>query len=194
MNGWAPRMRRCMRRTHFGDGEVAILYADNPLIRPDTLRRLLQRREAGDAGWYCLPSVQPTLARYGRVIARDGFVERIVEWVDASERYARSICATPAYLRAGRRHAALAARGTRRQCQGRILSHRCRRAGGRTAARCRGGSAGRRTRRHQFARRAGSGGSGDAGLAAHSGDGSRSDDDRSRPRCSCPPIRNSRPT
>src|SRR6516162_4738650 len=26
---------------HFGTGEVAILYADNPLIRPDTLNRLL---------------------------------------------------------------------------------------------------------------------------------------------------------
>ena len=26
----------------FGQGEVAVLYADNPLIRPDTLRRLLQ--------------------------------------------------------------------------------------------------------------------------------------------------------
>ena len=28
----------------FGDGEVAILYADNPLIRPETLRRLLEAR------------------------------------------------------------------------------------------------------------------------------------------------------
>ena len=26
---------------HFGDGQVAVLYADNPLIRPATLRRLL---------------------------------------------------------------------------------------------------------------------------------------------------------
>src|SRR5215470_9255453 len=34
---------------HFGDGEVAVLYADNPLIRPDTLDRLIRRRAAGDA-------------------------------------------------------------------------------------------------------------------------------------------------
>ena len=34
---------------HFGDGEVAVLYADNPLIRPETLRHLLDRRAAGDA-------------------------------------------------------------------------------------------------------------------------------------------------
>ncbi len=33
----------------FGDGEVAVLYADNPLIRPETLRRLLDRRAAGHA-------------------------------------------------------------------------------------------------------------------------------------------------
>src|SRR5271165_462691 len=35
---------------HFGEGEVAVLYADNPLITPGTLRRLLERRCAGDAG------------------------------------------------------------------------------------------------------------------------------------------------
>src|SRR6516164_9883347 len=29
---------------HFGDGEVAVLYADNPLIQPATLSRLLQKR------------------------------------------------------------------------------------------------------------------------------------------------------
>src|SRR6185437_2049933 len=34
----------------FGDGEVAVLYADNPLIRPQTLRHLVERRRAGDVG------------------------------------------------------------------------------------------------------------------------------------------------
>ena len=29
---------------HFGDGDVAVLYADNPLMRPATLRALLDRR------------------------------------------------------------------------------------------------------------------------------------------------------
>ncbi|MBC7801669.1 MAG: NTP transferase domain-containing protein, partial [Gemmatimonadaceae bacterium] len=33
----------------FGDGDVAVLYADNPLIRPATLRALLDRRRQ-DAG------------------------------------------------------------------------------------------------------------------------------------------------
>jgi bifunctional UDP-N-acetylglucosamine pyrophosphorylase / glucosamine-1-phosphate N-acetyltransferase len=35
---------------HFGEGDVAILYADNPLIRTETLARLLDRRGAGDVG------------------------------------------------------------------------------------------------------------------------------------------------
>ena len=43
----APRhrpRRAAGRARMFGDGEVAVLYADNPLIRPETLRRLLDRR------------------------------------------------------------------------------------------------------------------------------------------------------
>ena len=35
---------------HFGSGDVAVLYADNPLIRPETMRRLLKRRHDGDSG------------------------------------------------------------------------------------------------------------------------------------------------
>jgi bifunctional UDP-N-acetylglucosamine pyrophosphorylase/glucosamine-1-phosphate N-acetyltransferase len=70
---------------HFGSGEVAILYADNPLIRPETMRRLLERRRAGDAGLALLAFRPADPARYGRVIARDGHVERIVEWADATE-------------------------------------------------------------------------------------------------------------
>lgn len=75
---------------HFGDGEVAILYADNPLIEPATLRRLLDRRRAGDAALALLAMRPPEPGRYGRVIGPDspdggGFVERIVEWADASE-------------------------------------------------------------------------------------------------------------
>ena len=68
----------------FGDGEVAVLYADNPLIRPDTLRTLRDRRSAGDAGLALLAMRPADPARYGRVVARDGIVDRIVEWRDAS--------------------------------------------------------------------------------------------------------------
>jgi bifunctional UDP-N-acetylglucosamine pyrophosphorylase/glucosamine-1-phosphate N-acetyltransferase len=70
---------------HFGDGEVAILYADAPLIRPETLRHLLDRRAAGDAALTLLAFRPADPARYGRVITRGGYVERIVEWTDAAE-------------------------------------------------------------------------------------------------------------
>jgi len=69
----------------FGDGDVAVLYADNPLIRPDTLRRLLDRRAAGDAALALLAFRPADPGRYGRMITRDGYVERIVEWIDAAE-------------------------------------------------------------------------------------------------------------
>ena len=69
----------------FGDGEVAVLYADNPLIRPETLLRLLDRRAARDAALALLAFRPPDPGRYGRVIGCDGYVERIVEWIDAAD-------------------------------------------------------------------------------------------------------------
>jgi bifunctional UDP-N-acetylglucosamine pyrophosphorylase/glucosamine-1-phosphate N-acetyltransferase len=78
---------------HFGDGEVAVLYADNPLIRPVTLRRLLERRDAGDVALSLLAFHAANPGRYGRVIAQDGLVERIIEWMDASEaELAETLC------------------------------------------------------------------------------------------------------
>ena len=81
----------------FGDGDVAILYADNPLILPETLRRLRAARAgAGRAGagregagregvGLALLALRPAdPGRYGRVIETDGLVDRIVEWADAS--------------------------------------------------------------------------------------------------------------
>jgi bifunctional UDP-N-acetylglucosamine pyrophosphorylase/glucosamine-1-phosphate N-acetyltransferase len=77
----------------FGDGEVAVLYADNPLIRPDTLRRLLDRRAAGDSALALLAFRPPDPARYGRVIADRDYVERIVEWIDAgAAELAETLC------------------------------------------------------------------------------------------------------
>jgi bifunctional UDP-N-acetylglucosamine pyrophosphorylase/glucosamine-1-phosphate N-acetyltransferase len=68
----------------FGGGEATVLYADNPLIEPQTIRRLLARRRAGDAGLALLAMRPPSPDRYGRVIAGGGYVERIVEWADAT--------------------------------------------------------------------------------------------------------------
>jgi bifunctional UDP-N-acetylglucosamine pyrophosphorylase / glucosamine-1-phosphate N-acetyltransferase len=68
---------------HFGDGQVAVLYADNPLIRTATLRRLLGTQTA--QGLSLLAFRPPDPGRYGRVITgAGGLVERIVEYADAS--------------------------------------------------------------------------------------------------------------
>jgi bifunctional UDP-N-acetylglucosamine pyrophosphorylase/glucosamine-1-phosphate N-acetyltransferase len=65
-------------------GDVAVLYADNPLIPAPTQRRLLAAR--GDAGLVLLAMRPQDPARYGRVVtAPDGRVLRIVEWADADE-------------------------------------------------------------------------------------------------------------
>lgn len=69
---------------HFGDGQIAVLYADNPLIRADTLRRLVGSRDEGGLSLLAFRPSDP--ARYGRVITgADGLVERIVEYADASD-------------------------------------------------------------------------------------------------------------
>ena len=68
----------------FGDGEVAVLYGDNPLIRPETMRALLARRTRGDAALVLLAMRPSDPAQYGRVVTADGYVQRIVEWRDAS--------------------------------------------------------------------------------------------------------------
>jgi len=65
-------------------GDVAVLYADNPLISATTLRRLrMARAEAGLA----LLAMRPAdPAKYGRVLQDTaGDVTRIVEYADASE-------------------------------------------------------------------------------------------------------------
>ncbi len=69
----------------FGDGDVAVLYADNPLIRTETLARLLAQRRDGQTG-LALLAMRPTdPGRYGRVIMQGGDVQRVVEWTDATE-------------------------------------------------------------------------------------------------------------
>ena len=68
---------------HFGQGDVAVLYADNPLIRPETLRRLRAARSDADLVLLAMRPAEP--GRYGRVITSGGVVDRIVEWADATE-------------------------------------------------------------------------------------------------------------
>jgi bifunctional UDP-N-acetylglucosamine pyrophosphorylase/glucosamine-1-phosphate N-acetyltransferase len=68
---------------HFADGPVAILYADNPLIRTATLQRLLHNSPPSGLSLLAFRPADP--AHYGRVITgSDGFVTQIVEYADAS--------------------------------------------------------------------------------------------------------------
>ncbi len=69
----------------FGDGDVAVLYADNPLIRPATLRRLLDRRRTTGVALALLAMRPADPGRYGRVVTDGEDVQRIVEWADATE-------------------------------------------------------------------------------------------------------------
>ena len=70
---------------HFGAGEVVILFADNPLIRPETLRRLIEARTNAGAGLALMAMRPADPARYGRLVTNAaGEVQRIVEWADAT--------------------------------------------------------------------------------------------------------------
>jgi len=68
----------------FGDGEVAVLFADNPLIEPATLRALLDRRVHQRAGLALMAMRPADPGRYGRLLTLNGAVLRIVEWADAT--------------------------------------------------------------------------------------------------------------
>ena len=68
---------------HFGDGQVAVLYADNPLIRPQTLRRLLAGQTQRRLSLLAFRPADP--GQYGRVVTEaNGLVERIVEYAEAT--------------------------------------------------------------------------------------------------------------
>ncbi len=68
----------------FGDGLVAVFYADNPLVSEATMRALLARAGAGDAGLVLLGMRPPEPGKYGRLVMDGAYVSRIVEFADAS--------------------------------------------------------------------------------------------------------------
>ena len=68
----------------FGDGLVFLLYVDNPLIQKKTVAELRVRLEASAADLALLAMRAPPDSQYGRVIMRDGKVQRIVEWSEAN--------------------------------------------------------------------------------------------------------------
>ncbi|GBR42663.1 bifunctional UDP-N-acetylglucosamine diphosphorylase/glucosamine-1-phosphate N-acetyltransferase GlmU [Gluconobacter roseus] len=71
-------------RDLFGTGDVAILYADNPLITAETMQRLLAaRREGASMALLGMRPAEP--GRYGRIVEDHGRVVKIVEFKDATE-------------------------------------------------------------------------------------------------------------
>jgi bifunctional UDP-N-acetylglucosamine pyrophosphorylase/glucosamine-1-phosphate N-acetyltransferase len=67
------------------EGDVLILYGDVPLVASETMARMLDRLHGEDAPAAVVLGFRPadTLA-YGRVIARDGTIEKMVEHKDAN--------------------------------------------------------------------------------------------------------------
>ncbi|MBS1065036.1 bifunctional UDP-N-acetylglucosamine diphosphorylase/glucosamine-1-phosphate N-acetyltransferase GlmU [Gluconobacter kondonii] len=71
-------------RDLFGDGDIAVLYADNPLITAETMKRLLATRRQGAS--LALLGMRPAVpGRYGRIVEDSGKVVKIVEFKDATE-------------------------------------------------------------------------------------------------------------
>jgi bifunctional UDP-N-acetylglucosamine pyrophosphorylase/glucosamine-1-phosphate N-acetyltransferase len=75
------------------EGSVLILNADLPLLRPETLQRLIDTHRASGASLSMLTATVDDPFAWGRIIRRDGAVAAIVEERDASpaERAVREV-------------------------------------------------------------------------------------------------------
>jgi bifunctional UDP-N-acetylglucosamine pyrophosphorylase/glucosamine-1-phosphate N-acetyltransferase len=67
------------------DGTVLVLYGDSPLITKDTLARLIAKREEARAAVAVIGFRPADPGPYGRLVAKAGALERIVEAKDASK-------------------------------------------------------------------------------------------------------------
>lgn len=75
-------------------GDIIILYGDVPLVPADTMARMLDRLHETDAPAAVVLGFRPDdgLA-YGRIVARDGIIEKMVEYKDATpEERALTLC------------------------------------------------------------------------------------------------------
>ncbi|NML93753.1 bifunctional UDP-N-acetylglucosamine diphosphorylase/glucosamine-1-phosphate N-acetyltransferase GlmU [Novosphingobium olei] len=68
------------------DGDVLILYGDVPFVRAETMRAMLERLHGDDNPAVVVLGFEPAdTLQYGRVIAHDGVVAKMVEHKDATE-------------------------------------------------------------------------------------------------------------
>ncbi|KRA83907.1 bifunctional UDP-N-acetylglucosamine diphosphorylase/glucosamine-1-phosphate N-acetyltransferase GlmU [Altererythrobacter sp. Root672] len=69
------------------EGDVLVMYGDVPFIRAETMKAMIERLHAADAPEAVVLGFLPEDAlQYGRVIAEDGQIARMVEFKDADER------------------------------------------------------------------------------------------------------------
>ncbi len=68
------------------EGDVLILYGDVPLVTSATMRAMLDRLNADDRPATVVLGFRPADAgAYGRIIAHDGVIEKMVEYKDATD-------------------------------------------------------------------------------------------------------------
>jgi len=89
-NGTAGAVRVCEEALSQFEGSLLILSGDCPLITDETLRQMIEMREASDAALCVLTMVQDNPFGYGRIIRNEaGEVVRNVEQKDASPEEAK---------------------------------------------------------------------------------------------------------
>ncbi len=67
-------------------GDVLVLYADVPFVRADTMRAMIARLHEADSPAAVVLGFEPADAlQYGRVIADDGRIAKMVEFKDAND-------------------------------------------------------------------------------------------------------------
>ncbi len=67
-------------------GDVLVLYADVPFVSADTMRAMIERLHASDAPAVVVLGFEPAdTLQYGRIIADNGRIAKMVEHKDASE-------------------------------------------------------------------------------------------------------------
>jgi bifunctional UDP-N-acetylglucosamine pyrophosphorylase/glucosamine-1-phosphate N-acetyltransferase len=88
--GTGDAVRRALPALSDGDGPVLVLSGDVPLIRPETLSRLLARRAEGEFACVFLSFRPPEPGDFGRIVrGRNGRVRGIVEAKNASAKEKR---------------------------------------------------------------------------------------------------------
>jgi len=66
------------------DGDILVIFGDQPLYTKDTIMKLINKRREGYS-IVCLGFTPDDAARYGRLIMENGELKRIVEYKDATE-------------------------------------------------------------------------------------------------------------